>query len=207
MAERNPANQPTPTGFAGRAEESPVATEGQATEVDRIVPKIQGKGGNWTEGIHQLLSSLNHCCSLRFINRLLKTFHKYHWLDDISSSNQVVAKSPHTKINFTGRNQEERTNRSELIRGVFAVSQRPFVLLQGQHALVTFEEEKGAHESTEMVQKWSGKDFKRFHFSHRTSPNTEVQTTVLSFVSSHKTQASQLLTYKHWDRIEFNTAQ
>lgn len=42
---------------------------------------------------------------------------------------------------------------SQPIRGVFAVHQRPFVLLQGQHALITFEEEKGAHDPTEMVQK------------------------------------------------------
>ncbi|XP_075886656.1 N-myc-interactor [Nelusetta ayraudi] len=63
---------------------------------------------------------------------------------ELSQRFKVIAKSLHTKINFTGRNQEERTNRSQLIRGVFAVSQRPFVLLQGQHALITFEEEKVA---------------------------------------------------------------
>lgn len=64
----------------------------------------------------------------------------------ISPPVQIHIEIPHTKVNFRSQNKEERIDNSQLIRGMFAISQRPSMLLQGQHALITFEEKKGTHE-------------------------------------------------------------
>ncbi|XP_054470939.1 N-myc-interactor isoform X2 [Anoplopoma fimbria] len=57
---------------------------------------------------------------------------------------KVYAQIPDTEVEFRAQSKEEKDDNSELIRGVFAISQRPNVLLQGGQALITFEEEKVA---------------------------------------------------------------
>lgn len=56
---------------------------------------------------------------------------------------KIYIEIPHTEVKFRDQNEEEKEDDSQLIRGVFAISQRPSVLLQGGQALITFEEEKG----------------------------------------------------------------
>lgn len=58
---------------------------------------------------------------------------------------QIYAQIPDTEVKFTRQNKEESDDDSQPIREVFAISQRPTVLLQGGQALITFEEEKGTH--------------------------------------------------------------
>lgn len=50
---------------------------------------------------------------------------------------------PDTEVRFSGQNKEDTEDDRQPIRGVFAITQRPTVLLQGGQALLTFEEEKG----------------------------------------------------------------
>ncbi|KAI3355944.1 hypothetical protein L3Q82_004495 [Scortum barcoo] len=56
----------------------------------------------------------------------------------------ICAQIPDTEVKFSAQNKEEKEDNSQQIRGVFAISQRPTVLLQGGQALITFEEEKVA---------------------------------------------------------------
>lgn len=58
---------------------------------------------------------------------------------------QICAQIPDTEVKFTCQNKEESDDNNQPIREVFAISQRPTVLLQGGQALITFEEEKGTH--------------------------------------------------------------
>nr|XP_046260294.1 N-myc-interactor isoform X2 [Scatophagus argus] len=51
---------------------------------------------------------------------------------------------PDSEVKFNGPNKEKRENDNQSVRGVFAISQRPTVLLQGGQALITFEEERVA---------------------------------------------------------------
>lgn len=55
---------------------------------------------------------------------------------------KIYAQIPDTEVKFTRQNKEESDDDSQPIREVFAISQRPTVLLQGGQALITFEEEK-----------------------------------------------------------------
>ncbi|KAF7643389.1 hypothetical protein LDENG_00240530 [Lucifuga dentata] len=48
------------------------------------------------------------------------------------------------EFKFTHWEDEENDDKDQPVRGVFAISQRPSVLLQGGQALITFEEEKVA---------------------------------------------------------------
>lgn len=57
---------------------------------------------------------------------------------------KIYAQIPDTEVKFSAQNKEEREDDNQPIRGVFAISQRPTVLLQNGQALVTFEEEKVA---------------------------------------------------------------
>ncbi|XP_075937174.1 N-myc-interactor [Anarhichas minor] len=57
---------------------------------------------------------------------------------------KIYAQIPDTEVEFSAQSKEERDDNSQPIRGVFAISQRPTVLLQGGQALITFEEEKVA---------------------------------------------------------------
>ncbi|TKS67909.1 N-myc-interactor [Collichthys lucidus] len=57
---------------------------------------------------------------------------------------KIYVQIPDTEVKFTGHIVEEREDDSQPIRGVFAISQRPTVILQGGQALITFEEEKVA---------------------------------------------------------------
>ncbi|XP_044073644.1 N-myc-interactor [Siniperca chuatsi] len=57
---------------------------------------------------------------------------------------KIYAQIPDTEVKFRAQNKEEREDDSQPIRGVFAISQRPTVLLQEGQALITFEEEKVA---------------------------------------------------------------
>ncbi|XP_031725870.1 N-myc-interactor [Anarrhichthys ocellatus] len=57
---------------------------------------------------------------------------------------KIYAQIPDTEVEFRAQSKEERDDNSQPIRGVFAISQRPTVLLQGGQALITFEEEKVA---------------------------------------------------------------
>ncbi len=59
---------------------------------------------------------------------------------------QIYAQIPDTEVKFRAQNKEEREDDSQPIRGVFAISQRPTVLLQGGQALITFEEQNGTHD-------------------------------------------------------------
>ncbi|XP_068581310.1 N-myc-interactor [Cebidichthys violaceus] len=54
---------------------------------------------------------------------------------------KVYAKIPDTEVEFKAQSKEESEDNSQQIRGVFAISQRPTVCLQGGQALITFEEE------------------------------------------------------------------
>ncbi|XP_040913614.1 N-myc-interactor [Toxotes jaculatrix] len=57
---------------------------------------------------------------------------------------KIYAQIPDTEVRFTTEDKEESHNNSQPIRGVFTISQRASVLLQGGQALITFEEEKVA---------------------------------------------------------------
>ncbi|KAG8000999.1 N-myc-interactor, partial [Nibea albiflora] len=57
---------------------------------------------------------------------------------------KIYVQIPDTEVKFTGRTVEEWEDGNHPIRGVFAISQRPTVILQGGQALITFEEEKVA---------------------------------------------------------------
>ncbi|XP_073329989.1 N-myc-interactor-like [Pagrus major] len=57
---------------------------------------------------------------------------------------KIYVQIPDTEVKFWGQNKDEREDDSQLIRGVFSISQRPTVLLQGGQALITFEEERVA---------------------------------------------------------------
>ncbi|XP_049450830.1 N-myc-interactor [Epinephelus fuscoguttatus] len=57
---------------------------------------------------------------------------------------KIYAQIPDTEVKFSHQNKEEGDDDSQPITGVFAISQRPTVLLQGGQALITFEEEKVA---------------------------------------------------------------
>ena len=55
---------------------------------------------------------------------------------------QIFATIPEKKVKFTGKASEEEI--PEVIKGVFTITQRPSVILNGGQALITFEEEKGS---------------------------------------------------------------
>ncbi|XP_076603073.1 N-myc-interactor isoform X2 [Chaetodon auriga] len=57
---------------------------------------------------------------------------------------KIYVQVPDTEVKFRTQNKDERADDSQPIRGVFAISQRPTVLLQGGQALITFEEERVA---------------------------------------------------------------
>ncbi|XP_071340791.1 N-myc-interactor isoform X2 [Trachinotus anak] len=57
---------------------------------------------------------------------------------------KIYAQIPDTEVRFSAQDKEEADDDSQPIRGVFTISQRPTVLLQGGQALITFEEEKVA---------------------------------------------------------------
>lgn len=57
---------------------------------------------------------------------------------------KIYVQIPDTEVKFCCQNKDEREDDSQLIRGVFSISQRPTVLLQGGQALITFEEERVA---------------------------------------------------------------
>uniref|UniRef100_A0A3Q0R315 NID domain-containing protein n=1 Tax=Amphilophus citrinellus TaxID=61819 RepID=A0A3Q0R315_AMPCI len=61
---------------------------------------------------------------------------------------KISAQIPDTEVNFIAENKETREEGdedSQPIRGVFTISQRAAMHLQGGQALITFEEEKGTH--------------------------------------------------------------
>ncbi|XP_035772287.1 N-myc-interactor [Neolamprologus brichardi] len=61
----------------------------------------------------------------------------------------IYAQIPDTEVKFISQNKETREEGdedSQPIRGVFTISQRAAVLLQGGQALITFEEEKVARQ-------------------------------------------------------------
>ncbi|XP_056244880.1 N-myc-interactor [Seriola aureovittata] len=57
---------------------------------------------------------------------------------------KIYALIPDTEVRFTTQDTEETDDNSQPIRGVFTISQRSTVFLQGGQALITFEEEKVA---------------------------------------------------------------
>uniref|UniRef100_A0A667Y0J3 NID domain-containing protein n=1 Tax=Myripristis murdjan TaxID=586833 RepID=A0A667Y0J3_9TELE len=57
-----------------------------------------------------------------------------------------------TEVNFTGPEKDENEDSGLQIKGVFTISQRPVVLLQGGQALITFEEEKVASQILRMAK-------------------------------------------------------
>ncbi|XP_022609628.1 N-myc-interactor-like [Seriola dumerili] len=57
---------------------------------------------------------------------------------------KIYALIPDTEVRFTTQDKEETDDDSQPIRGVFTISQRSTVILQGGQALITFEEEKVA---------------------------------------------------------------
>ncbi|XP_047227601.1 N-myc-interactor [Girardinichthys multiradiatus] len=62
---------------------------------------------------------------------------------------KIYAQIPNTDVKFLTcikEEKEERDDSCQSIRGVFTISQRTAVLLQGGQALITFEEEKVAHQ-------------------------------------------------------------
>ncbi|KAM3862356.1 N-myc-interactor [Diretmus argenteus] len=65
---------------------------------------------------------------------------------------KIYAEIPDTKVKFTGQEKEESENSGQQIVGVFTITQRPTVLLQGGQALVTFEEEKVVSQILKMAK-------------------------------------------------------
>ncbi|KAM9347746.1 N-myc-interactor [Symphorus nematophorus] len=63
--------------------------------------------------------------------------------DKLKQKFKICVQIADTEIKFSGQNKEEQEDdgQTDQIRGVFAISQRPSVLLQGGQALITFEEE------------------------------------------------------------------
>ncbi|XP_040004228.1 N-myc-interactor isoform X2 [Xiphias gladius] len=57
---------------------------------------------------------------------------------------KIYAQIPDTEVRFSTQDKEECDDNTQTIRGVFTISQRASVLLQGGQALITFEEEKVA---------------------------------------------------------------
>lgn len=57
---------------------------------------------------------------------------------------KIYVQIPDMEVKFRGQSEEQREDDSRPISGVFAISQRPTVLLLGGQALVTFEEERVA---------------------------------------------------------------
>ncbi|XP_070831389.1 N-myc-interactor isoform X1 [Chaetodon trifascialis] len=57
---------------------------------------------------------------------------------------KINVQIPDTEVKFRSQNKNEKVDDSQPIRGVFAISQRPTVPLQGGQALITFEEERVA---------------------------------------------------------------
>ncbi|XP_062288402.1 N-myc-interactor isoform X1 [Scomber scombrus] len=65
---------------------------------------------------------------------------------------KIYAQIPDTEVKFTCQNKEESDDNNQPIREVFAISQRPTVLLQGGQALITFEEEKVASQILQLAK-------------------------------------------------------
>ncbi|XP_024862725.1 N-myc-interactor isoform X2 [Kryptolebias marmoratus] len=68
---------------------------------------------------------------------------------------QICAQIPNTDVRFLApakEDTEECEDSSQLIRGVFTISQRAAVLLRGGQALITFEEEKVASKILKMTK-------------------------------------------------------
>lgn len=65
---------------------------------------------------------------------------------------KICAQIPDTEVKFTCQNKEESDDNNQPIREVFAISQRPTVLLQGGQALITFEEEKVASQILQLAK-------------------------------------------------------
>lgn len=57
---------------------------------------------------------------------------------------KIYAQIPDTEVKFSAQDKEHKGDDSQPITGVFAISQRPSLLLQGGQALISFEEEKVA---------------------------------------------------------------
>lgn len=61
----------------------------------------------------------------------------------ISPPVKIFAQIPDKEVKFSTQHKEESKGDSQPIRGVFTISQKATMLLQGGQALITFEEEKG----------------------------------------------------------------
>ncbi|XP_034417274.1 N-myc-interactor [Cyclopterus lumpus] len=85
---------------------------------------------------HDLLNKLKQCQAALEAKRAESTKLKQKF--------KIYAQIPETEVEFRAQSKEEREDNSQPIRGVFGISQRPTVLLQGGQALITFEEEKVA---------------------------------------------------------------
>ncbi|KAK9538145.1 hypothetical protein VZT92_005698 [Zoarces viviparus] len=85
---------------------------------------------------HVLLDRLKRCQAALEAKRAESTKLKQKF--------KIYAQIPDTEVEFRAPSKEEGDDNSQPIRGVFAISQRPTVLLQGGQALITFEEEKVA---------------------------------------------------------------
>lgn len=57
---------------------------------------------------------------------------------------KIYAEIPDTDVNFTNQHKEDGNDDTKAIKGVFTISQRPIMLLDGGQALITFEEKKVA---------------------------------------------------------------
>ncbi|XP_029315544.1 N-myc-interactor isoform X2 [Cottoperca gobio] len=85
---------------------------------------------------HDLLDRLKRCQTQLEAKRAQSTKLKQKF--------KIYAQIPDTDVKFRAQWKEGRDDDSQPIRGVFAISQRPTVFLQGGQALITFEEEKVA---------------------------------------------------------------
>ncbi|XP_074514366.1 N-myc-interactor [Sebastes fasciatus] len=65
---------------------------------------------------------------------------------------KIYAQIPDTEVEFKSQSEEDMDDDSQPIRGKFAISQRPTVLLQGGQALITFEEEKVAYQILKLAK-------------------------------------------------------
>lgn len=63
---------------------------------------------------------------------------------------KICVQIPDTEVKFSVQVKEEREDKNQAICGVFAISQKHTVLLQGGQALITFEEEKVASQLLKM---------------------------------------------------------
>lgn len=105
---------------------------------------------------------------------------------------QIYAQIPDTDVKFSAQHKEESNDISQPIRGVFTISERIILFLQGGQALITFEEEKGTF-STKL------RDKSIFVCCHSTTTTTlRLHALVMLWSLQHPKTAENHTIVLHW---------